>query len=1166
MGSLARSPSRIVVLVAMMTMLLVALPSGAALAALEDRVSEAMAEERALAELERLHSLPETLEYVPPAPWYAGQLREEGYGHDFEEPDTNMQILSNPAPMAALGTRKVPSLAIEFPDVAHDSRVTLTTLQNRITGTNSMKSYFEEVSYDQLTVDGTATGWYEAANDMEYYGKPEGGNHDSRNFYKLVAEAVRAADPTVDFSQYDTNRDRIIDGVVLVHAGRDEATGGGQNTIWSKQSVYPGTLRVDGVYLGYYVTVSEYSPVGVYVHEFGHLLGLPDLYDTDYTSTGVGVWDVMGSGAWGDYGRTPSHPSAWSKLQMGWVDPTVINNFVEGYQVTNMEGDSPKVIKLPTENSAQYFLLENRYRSGYDRYLPGSGILIWHIDTDVINQWSYYNRVNNNEDRKGIDLEEASGIQDLDTRSSNDGDSSDPWKNNAVGFTPTSTPNSNLYDGTDTKIRVFNISAALPVMTLDIDFGGDSFAIFMDTISSLRDAAPGQQILYNITVGTRSSTGDILYLSLRGTHASWGTLDAQYRTISLVGKGSKLVQIRVTPPAGTPKGVEGQVILHATSQAQSSQVADLETITRVIQVHALTADPPSMVVHVEPGTPKTVALTITNSGNGVENVTLSLEADRGFWGSTNPSRISVDVLMDAVVRVTFSVPEGVKAHEEEPFQLTLLSEVMTTGEGGQQLTLMPTLTIDIKMIVDEVVSLRWGNIPSENIVPGGTVPYELLLFNEGNSDVDVFLGYQGPDGWLVEFEEGDNMTIPAFQVVTVNATVTAPSEAEAGSIETITLSVAKGVFFEYGDIELTVEQLYLLEASGDSDLFADPGERAMFIIMATNLGNGADRVTMDVVGNGWETEVSPNLIDLGWQEADRTQAVAVYMTPPDSAEAFDENTVTVRFTSSNGEITAVHDITLNVNPVSSFSVETEVVADLVDPTDSTKRRATYFVHVDNTGNLEDLFHVGLMGLPDGWTSEFDSRMLSVPANKRRMVEFHVTPPSGDSPAKAGTFNFKVQVASELGSSDPVEAPLAVTVAANRAHSVRPLESSYAAPSGSELTFRVLVVNEGNVPEVVTLSAVGEFESYTFERLEVSLEPFGQRVVNLTVELPSVTEDTEVEVQVVATTTDLSSQANTPVPIEVEGRSGAPGPGAIAALLAVAMVAAVSVSITRRRRL
>jgi len=1164
MGILGIPRQRVTAFAAVLAMLIVVVPSAAALAALEGSSREALAETRALQELERLHSLPETIEYVPPAPWYAGQLAEEGRGYDYQAPPTNQVVMSNPAPMDVTGTRKVATLAIEFTDVVHSSGNTVAALQNKITGSNSMKTYFDEVSYGNLTIEGTAYGWYEAPNDMAYYGAPEGGGSDSRNFYQLVAEAVIDADPYIDFSQYDTNRDRIIDGICLVHAGRDEATGGGQNAIWSKQSVYPGTLRVDGVYVGYYFTVSEFSPVGVYVHEFGHMLGLPDLYDTDYSSTGVGVWDLMGSGAWGDWGRTPSHPSAWSKVYLGWAQPTVISNYVEGQRVRYMEGNAPDVIKLPTTKTQEYFLLENRYQSGYDRYLPGSGLLIWHIDTDVISQWLYYNRVNNNEARKGVDLEEASGVQDLDTRGSNDGDSSDPWKNSPTGFTPDSTPNSRLYDGTDTKIKVFNISGVGTLMTIDIDFGGDSFAIFLDTLSSNREGAPGQQILYNITVGTRSAIGDTVRLSLQGTHAPWGVLDSQYSTLSLGPKASRTVQVKVTPPAGTPSGVEGQVILHARSDG-SGLTADLETLTSVIQVHALDADPASRTVRVTPGTPKTVDFTITNSGNGLENITLSLEAERGYWGSLSPERISVGVLKTGTVRVTFSVPQGVLAGDTEDFQLTLLSEVITIGASGRQVSLKPTLQIDIEMVVEEIVSIRWGSVQPDSVVPGGTLGYELTLFNEGNSQVQVYLGYLAPEGWTLEFETGENMTMDAFQVVTVNATLTAPLEVEAGSEVEVQLSATRGVHFFYGDIAVTVQQLYVLSTGGITDLFGDPGQRSMFTVSVTNLGNGADRVTTAVVGNGWETEVTPNLFNLGWNEGDRNRDVLVYMTPPDDAEAFEENTVTITFTSANGEVTGMQLVTLTVNPITSFSVETEVIADLIDPGDISKSKATYFVHIDNTGNLEDLFHIGLIGLPDGWTSEFENRMISVPANKRKLVEFSIIPPTGDDPATAGTFSFRVHVSSELGNGVPVERPLSVTIASMRGHRVMPLEPSYTAPSGSKLTFRVLVVNDGNVPETVTLSAVGEFESYSFERGEVQLEPFGQRVVNLTVELPSVAEDTEIEVQVVATTKDLSSQANVPVPIEVQGRDSVPGMGTIATLLAVSLAVMVATVAARRRR-
>jgi len=789
---------------AVLVTLIVAIPAGAAIAGIGDIAEEAMTEEAALAKLDRLHQLPETLEYMPPAPWYEGELESEGRGYEFDEVETNELISSTPAPMATTGTQKILSLAIEFTDVGHSSSNSIPTLQNRLTGSNSMKSYFDEVSYDNITVDGTAYGWYEASESMAYYGAPEGGGSDSRSFYKLVREAVLAANPTVDFSKYDTDGDRIIDGIALVHAGPDEATGGGSDAIWSKQSVYPGTLRVDGVYVGYYFTVSEQSPVGVYVHEFGHMLGLPDLYDTDYSSTGVGVWDLMGSGAWNNWGRTPGQLSAWSKTYLGWVTPTTISNFVEGYEIRYVSG-YPDVIKLPTTTSQEYFLLENRYRAGYDRYLPGDGLLIWHIDNSVVQQNLYYNRVNNNENRKGVDLEEASGTQDLDVRGYNDGDNNDLWKNRLTGWTPDSTPNSRLYDGTDTKITVFNISAGGTIMTIDIDFGGDSFAVFLDTMTSNMNAAPGETMVYNITVGTRSSVGDTVRLSLTGTHVSWGTLEARYVTLNLGPKAIYKVQVKVTPPAGTPKDVEGQVILKARSDT-SGLIGELETLTLVRQVHLLTVTPEIQTVTVVPGIPKHLDITITNVGNGLENITLALDSNRSYWGSLNPNRVSINVLGNTQVRVTFSVPLEELADEVEDFELILFSEAFTVGEGGSDVTLVPVKQIPITMVVEEVVSLRWGNIPTESLLPGGTIGYEFLLFNEGNGDAPVTVSYQAPDGWTLEFLDGDNQTIPAFQTITVKANVTAPMGVPAGSFITIELSAAKGFEFFYSTIGLDIAQ------------------------------------------------------------------------------------------------------------------------------------------------------------------------------------------------------------------------------------------------------------------------------------------------------------------------------------------------------------------------
>ena len=743
-----------------------------------------------------------------------------------------------------------------------------------------------------------------------------------------------------------------------------------------------------------------------------------------------------------------------------------------------------------------------------------------------------YNTVNNNEDRKGVDLEEASGTQDMDTRTGgNDGDSMDPWRSSLEGFNPDSTPDSRLYDGTNTKVSIFNISAAGNTMTVDIDFGGDSYEVFLDTFSPIMEADPGETIIYNINVGTRSAVGDTLDLSLAGTHVSWGHLDVSYHTLTLGPKGYSSVTLLVTPPPGTPMGVQGEVILKVVSRTAGPPGSTLETYTIVKQLHLLEAEPSSRTVHVEPGVAKHLDITVTNNGNGLENLTFSLDADRGYWGSISPSTVSVDVGESINVRVTFSLPQGVLAGEEEPFDLVLFSEVEGGGfEGGETTSLVPTLHIPIQMVVAEIVSLRWGNIQDANVLPGESLQYELTLYNEGNSNSTVLLGYQGPDGWLLEIENGDGFTIPAFAAWTFNATLTAPVGVDAGTTVRLDISAGVGAMFFYTQMRVTMDHLYVVEVDGHEAKFADQ-----------------------------------NFVNLGTKDDKRSAQVHVFMTSPGTAEAFEEKTLTINFVSENDAVTATHLITLTVNPISAFEVETEVMTDSIDVKNSAQRTATYLIHVRNTGNQEDLFHIGLLDLPARWPSIFESRMLSVPANKRRTVEFSIAPPGGDAPTLAGTFTFKVHVASELDHGQPSVAPLAVTVLANRGHTISSLEPSYGAISGSELTFRVLVTNQGNVPETVTLSAVGSFESVFFESMELVLKPFGQRVVNVTVELPSTKEDTTVDLQIIATSKDLTKQVFTKVPVEVEGRTGVPGPAATAALMALGIAAVMTGAGTRRRR-
>jgi M6 family metalloprotease-like protein len=1098
---------------------------------------------------------------MPPAPWYVGPT----YGRDFAGLADVPVAAAGVTPSgltATTGTAKVLALAIEFTDVKHQGSSTTASIESRMTGSNSMKTYFSEVSNSKLDVAGEASGWYAAQQTMAYYGAPYGGSSDSQHFDEIVAEAVQAADDSVDFSQYDTNYDRVIDNLIIVHAGPDEATGGGENAIWSKQSYYPGTLRVDGVYVGFFLTVSEGSPVGVYCHEFGHMLGLPDLYDVTYRSSGDGMWDLMASGGWGGYGTVPTHLSAWSKAYLGWVTPQTVNNYVEGLEVAQMEGAGGKVIKVPTTSSSEYFLLENREQVGYDRYLPGSGLLIWHIDQAVISAYLWYNYVNANAAHKGVDLEEGSGVQDLDT-GANDGDRNDPWSSNPQGFSPTSTPNSNLYDGSDTKVRIFNISGSGSVMTIDIDFGGDSYSIIMDTDMPIRDASPGEAILYNVTVGTRSSLGDTVILSVRGPQAAWGAIPGSVRTLVLGPKGTRVVQLTVTPPAGTVKGVLGVVTLHGYSQTVPAIQSELLTSTLVRQVHLLQATPEAATVKVVPGVASNLDITVRNLGNGLENITFSLGANRSYWGAITPKKVSVPVLGTATVRASFSVPEGLLEGEREQFDLVLFVEVEGGSfEGGGTTSLRPTLDLPISMVVDRVIKLRWGNVQPGTVRPGQAANYELTIYNEGNHDSAVAIAQQVPEGWTVQYSNGGVFSIPAFGASTFNATVTAPSEVPAGSDVRINLSAAEGIHFFYAALTVHVEQVLSTRLTGQVARFADPAERVEFALNVTNLGNGPDRVTIEATDGGlWTVSVDLNFVDLGTSATSRTAPFHVIVTPPAGAEAYDEGAFHVTVTSQNGQATSTLALMCTVNPVTSFSADTEVGVDNIPPTG----KAVYWVTVRNTGNLEDLYHVGLLGLPEGWTARFESRFFSVPAGKPRTVELDVTPSTGGTPVTAGTHTIRLQVASELGAGTPVELPIDVTVQTVRGYTISSLEPSYRGPSGARVLFRVLLTNAGNVRESITLQGVGDFASMSFDTPKVTLEPYGARVVNVTVGLPSTKTTSELDVRVLAISSDNAKQESVAIPVTVEGRSGLPGPSAMAATGALAVAAAAGIAAAGRRR-
>ncbi len=196
-----------------------------------------------------------------------------------------------------------------------------------------------------------------------------------------------------------------MDTVFVIHSGTGaEASGGSGNIIWSHSWWTYNEPYVDGVYVGSYTTEPEFwfSPGdmthGVYVHELAHAFGLPDLYDIDYTSEGVGDWSLMSGGSWNGYlGNSPAHPDAWSRIYLGFNPVVDISAYHGMISVPNVEQNRDNAIyRFNSGKANEYWLLENRQKIGSDVALPGSGLLIWHVDDNLPGSNRYECRQVNN--------------------------------------------------------------------------------------------------------------------------------------------------------------------------------------------------------------------------------------------------------------------------------------------------------------------------------------------------------------------------------------------------------------------------------------------------------------------------------------------------------------------------------------------------------------------------------------------------------------------------------------------------------------------------------------------------------------------------------------------------------------------------------------------------
>jgi M6 family metalloprotease-like protein len=380
--------------------------------------------------------------------------------------------------------------------------------------------YWNEASYGTLaiTVD-ISPVVYRLGRKMSHYG-----NESSAALENLIYDSVTAASADtnpatrIDFTLYDA--------ILVVHAGVGEETdmGNSLNDIWSLYYDGGGRICQNANALGPCLTTilragnvvgegiimpqtdsrdsAVVDPLGVYVHEFGHWLGLPDLYCTASACVldGAGKWSLMADGIYNAdpssqsdpanpatcaddrkqcvFGSSPASLDAWSRVFLGFVVPRTPVTGGVGRVTLNPVENSPEVVKIQASSSAdsQYFLIENRQKTGFDKGLPGHGMLVWLVDDTVVNRNFATNSINNSKTRPGLKLMEADNDWKLLTYgcggADDCGSAGDPFpgSSNNIAFAPHTQPASRSY-ASFAWVNVRNIAENGEVVSADVGIG-----------------------------------------------------------------------------------------------------------------------------------------------------------------------------------------------------------------------------------------------------------------------------------------------------------------------------------------------------------------------------------------------------------------------------------------------------------------------------------------------------------------------------------------------------------------------------------------------------------------------------------------------------------------------------------------------------------------------
>lgn len=370
-------------------------------------------------------------------------------------------------------------------------------------GTGSVKDYYRDNSMGQFVPNFTVLGPYTLDHEETYYAANDTESSDDVNPQAMIIEAVtkaKADHPELDFSQFDNDGDGYMDNVNVIYSGYGEAASGDTHDMWPhsyRLSASDQQFQVDGITVNNYSVSAELiggsgakmDGIGTFTHEFGHVLGLKDMYDTDDYTDGLGTnpgdYSIYASGSYNNDSRTPPYLMAFERQQMGWLTLTPLDK-AEDVELQPIYTNAARYIDAQPNldwdtQGGDWYVLENRQQTGWDKYIPAHGLLIYHYDytAESVEEYWSVNGPNNNAQHRCLYIIPADGTDDDLTRK---GDTY-PGTTGSTEFTDESHPKATSWTGEKLHTPITNITEEADGIVRFQVKGGSGTLSFIRTVT-----------------------------------------------------------------------------------------------------------------------------------------------------------------------------------------------------------------------------------------------------------------------------------------------------------------------------------------------------------------------------------------------------------------------------------------------------------------------------------------------------------------------------------------------------------------------------------------------------------------------------------------------------------------------------------------------------------